>query len=219
MKSFTGIAGAAVLAAATAASADVTLQMDINGFEVQCKDALGNDSAFGGLGHTGSIDFSTGLFAQLKSVAIKTGAGPFVDQGFSGTLINFDGEITMVGGQVTGGNLVVAVDSGDTYTCDIVANVGSVSTYVGGGFKVEGLTFDGLFSDGLFGNVNVADFFAAQGFGLDGSLLQFNFNPDANGGAFADMDLFVVVPLPPAGWAGLATLAGVMGLGYVRRRR
>lgn len=28
-----------------------------------------------------------------------------------------------------------------------------------------------------------------------------------------------VVPLPPAGWAGLATLTGLVGFGYARRRR
>jgi hypothetical protein len=212
------IAAAMVLAAASAASADITLQMDVNGFAVQCKDELGNNSAFGGLGHDGSIEFSTGI-AVLNAVAIKHGAGPFVDQGFSGSLTGFSGEITLLDGEVTGGNLLITIDSGDTYACDIVANVGEVSNYVGGGFKVEGLTFDGLFTDAVFGNVDITDFFASQGFGLNGSLLQFNFNPNQAGEAFADMDLFVVVPLPPAGWAGLATLAGVMALGYVRRRR
>jgi hypothetical protein len=41
-----------------------------------------------------------------------------------------------------------------------------------------------------------------------------------NGGfnAFAQ-DQLTIVPLPPAAYAGLGTLAGVIGLGYVRRRR
>lgn len=34
-----------------------------------------------------------------------------------------------------------------------------------------------------------------------------------------DFQLVQVVPLPPAGWAGLATLGGALGVGYVRRRR
>ncbi len=32
-------------------------------------------------------------------------------------------------------------------------------------------------------------------------------------------DQLVIVPLPPAAWAGLGALAGVMGVGYVRRRK
>ncbi len=36
-----------------------------------------------------------------------------------------------------------------------------------------------------------------------------------NGG----QDQMVLVPLPPAAWAGLSTMAGVLGLAYVRRRR
>jgi hypothetical protein len=32
-------------------------------------------------------------------------------------------------------------------------------------------------------------------------------------------DQLVLIPLPPAAWAGLSTMAGVFGLAYVRRRR
>jgi hypothetical protein len=32
-------------------------------------------------------------------------------------------------------------------------------------------------------------------------------------------DLLTIVPLPPAAFAGLGTLAGVIGMGYIRRRR
>lgn len=40
-------------------------------------------------------------------------------------------------------------------------------------------------------------------------------------GSSADQgqDMLVLVPLPPAAWAGLSTMAGVVGLAYVRRRR
>lgn len=221
MKWAMGAALAAAMAAGTTASAVETLQMDINGFQVQVKDAAGNNSAFGGLSHTGSIDFSTGPFAVLNSIAIsQTGiGGEFVDQGFSGTLASFGGFISLVNGQVTGGELSVTVDSGDTYTADISGSGGKVSPFVGGGFKLESMTFDGLFTDALFGNVDISNFFNIQDQGLFGSLLQFNFDPNANGAGFSDMDLFVLVPLPPAGWAGLATLAGVMTMCYVRRRK
>jgi hypothetical protein len=159
----------------------------------------------------------------LVDIAVANGLGAPVSQGFSGSLINFTGHINMTNGQVTGGNLMLQIDGGDSYSADIVSNVGAVTNFIGGGFKIEGLTFNGQFNDPMFGNVNVAPWFEAQGFGgLLGSFLQFNFNPDATGHSFADMDIFVhsqVIPLPPAAWTGLATLTGVMFVGYLRRRR
>lgn len=41
---------------------------------------------------------------------------------------------------------------------------------------------------------------------------------NANGTGNAQ-DMLTIVPLPPAGWAGLASLGGVIGMGYVRRRK
>lgn len=32
-------------------------------------------------------------------------------------------------------------------------------------------------------------------------------------------DMLVLIPLPPAAWAGLSTMAGVFGLAYIRRRK
>lgn len=153
---------------------------------------------------------------------IQSGSGAPAPQNVTGTLANFTGVINLNNGMVTGGNISVAA-GGDTYTAQITPNVGSVSPYVGGGFKIEGLTFDGMFSSSTFAGVDVAPWFNAQTIGgLLGSFLQFNFRPDNGGFAYSDIDLFVnaeVVPLPPAGWAGLATLAGVMVAGHLRRRR
>lgn len=41
----------------------------------------------------------------------------------------------------------------------------------------------------------------------------------SGGTATSGQDQAVMVPLPPAAFAGLGTLAGVIGLGYIRRRR
>ncbi len=38
-------------------------------------------------------------------------------------------------------------------------------------------------------------------------------------GADQGQDMLVLIPLPPAAWAGLSTMAGVFGLAYVRRRK
>jgi hypothetical protein len=223
MKGLIGAAAATVLAAAGAAPAAMTLQFDVNGIQVQAANSAGANSAFGGLTHTGSVNFSFApSITRLVDIAIANGSGGFASQGFSGSLTNFTGQITMNNGQVTGGNLVIQIAGGDTYTADIMS-IGSVSNFVGGGYKVEGLTFNGQFSGPAFGNVNVSPWFNAQAIsGLLGSFLQFNFSPNAAGFGFSDMDIFVsaeVVPLPPAAWTGLATISGLMLLGYVRRRR
>ena len=47
-------------------------------------------------------------------------------------------------------------------------------------------------------------------------------DPNASGAGFADMDIFVdaqAIPLPPAAWAGLTTMAGLMAFAAIRRRR
>ncbi len=206
---------AGVLCASTMAVASPTLQLDLNGFTAQATDGL-NPTPFGGITHTGSVALSLGS-GNLQGVAISAGpALPFIDQGFIGSLTGLSGQINMVNGLVTGGSITVTVNGGaDSYTTNIAA-VGNVSNYIGGGFKVEGLTFGGGFSDNSFSNVDVTPWSLGA---LAGSFLQFNFNPTANGSATADMDLFVqVVPLPPAALSGLGTLAGVFMVARLRRR-
>jgi hypothetical protein len=223
MNGLLGAAIATVLAASTAANAAMTLQFDVNGIQVQAQNSNGQNSAFGGLTHTGSVNFSFAPnITRLVDVAISNNNGAFVSQGFNGSLVNFTGQINMTNGQVTGGSINIQINGNDAYSAQVVSNVGSVSTFVGGGYKIEGLTFNGLFSDSTFGNVDVAPWFNQQLSGLMGSFLQFNFSPNATGFAYSDMDVFVnaeVVPLPPAAWTGLATISGLMTLGYVRRRR
>jgi hypothetical protein len=219
----TGIALTTVLLAAAAATATPTLQLDVNGFQIQAVDGAGASTAFGGLTHTGALKFSfTQNVTELQAVLAQTvPAGPFVNQGFSGTLANFSGQVNLVNGQVTGGSIVVSVNGGaDTYQTNIMSWSGQVASYVGGGYKIEGLTSGGAFSDSMFGNVDVSPWFAVQGGGgLLGSFLEFNFDPDAQGAGYSDMDLFVeVVPLPPAVLTGMATLGGIVAVRRIRRR-
>jgi hypothetical protein len=125
------------------------------------------------------------------------------------------GQISLVNGQVTGGTFMIQVNGAsadpDTYTALIQPNVGSVETFVGGGFTIQGLTVQGVFDDSSFGNVNVTPWMAGS---LNGSFPQFNFSPNASGAGFADVDVFVVAPAPSS-LVGLA--AG--GLVLARRRR
>jgi hypothetical protein len=201
------------------AAAAPTIQLDVNSIKIQIQNGAGANSAFGGLNHTGSINFSLAASTVLAGVFIQSVPnGSFSNAGFSGTISNFTGVINLNAGHVTGGNLACFINGGtDSYLCDIVPNFGQVSTFVGGGFKVEGLTFHGHFSDSLFGNVNVSPWAGAN---LPGSFLQFNFDPNASGAGFADMDIFAdaqVVPLPGGAWTGLIGMAGVFAA--CRRRR
>jgi hypothetical protein len=220
MKGSLSIVG--VLAMAASATATPTLQFDVNDFSTQARNSANVNGPFGGLTHTGSVAFSVGA-GTLEGIFIQSVAGgAFNNAGFSGsTMTGFSGEVDLVNGHVTGGSITLTISSGDSYSCSITPGVGQVSNYVGGGFKIEALTSHGMFSDSQFGNVSVAPWFNAQGGpnGLPGSFLQFNFNPNAQGAATSDMDLFVdVVPLPPTVWAGLALIGGAMTVRRMRKR-
>jgi len=194
------------------------LQFDLNGVSAQALNASGQASAFGGLSHTGRVKFSAGLgsLAGMFSQAAMGSASAnlnFNTGAFS--VSSFNGEIVLNQGKVTGGSLTLTISNGDSYTCQLVGASGQVSKFVGGGYKIEGLTKSGFFSDAQFGNVAVQQWFNAQGAaGLWGSFLQFQFNPNVLGASTADLDWFVdVVPLPTAAWAGM------VGLGLVAARR
>lgn len=223
MKTWGSLAAIAVSTVfAASASAQLTLALDINGFDYQFKDS-GGGLAFGGDTHTGSVEWS---FATTPTTIVDARMGfggstaVLSPVALGATLTDFSGSLTLVGGNVTGGSVEVELSSGDTYTAT-VQTAGDINTLTTGGFTIDGLTMDGQFSDALFGAIDVSEFVAAQGDPgqLIGSLFKFRFDPSATGAGNGDMEIYVLVPLPPAAYAGLATLAGVMCLTYIRRRR
>ncbi len=221
MKSSIIAAGAALLVFASAGMAQTrTLQFDVNNLGFQAFNGQGQSSAFGGLAHSGRLDlFEESPITELLSVSIRTGSGPFIMQPFVGTLTNMAMSLTMTNGAVTGGSLILDVNGGpgpgDRYSATLSA-AGAVSTYIGGGFKVEGLTISGSFSDANFGGVAVADFFASQGGPQNqGSFIGFKIQPDASGAGHADTDIFVTTVPSPGSMACLAA-AGIVA---IRRRR
>lgn len=200
-----------------------TLQFDLNNLAFQAQNSAGAPAPFGGLTHTGSLVFSDALpTSELVGILIRTGAGPFVSQpGSPWNLTDASVTINLSNGSVTGGNFSLDINGGpgsggDRYTAAIGA-AGNVSTFVGGGFQVEGLTSSGAFSDGTFGSINISDFFGAQGGSfLTGSFLAFRIVPDGNGAGFADVDAFVSnVPAP----GSVAVLGATMLFATRRRRR
>src|SRR5678816_1652433 len=151
------LTGAAlVLSAGAVASATPVLQFDVNSFGAQATNSGGTNTPFGGVTHTGSVKFSLGN-GFLGGIFIQSVAnGPFASAGFAGfTLSNFSGQVDLVNGQVTGGSMLIKISNNDQYTCNITPGSGFVSTFVGGGFKIEALTKQSFFNDGVYGNVNV----------------------------------------------------------------
>ena len=221
-KRVSALAAAAVMASASSALAQRTLQWDVNNLQFQARNAAGAPTPFGGLTHTGSVTLTdTVPTSELAAISIRSDPGqPFVPQpGAPWNMSDLALTINLNAGMVTGGSFSIDLNGGpgpgDRYTA-ILGNAGAVTPFVGGGYKVEGLTTTGLFTDASFGSVSVADFFAAQGGtpGLLGSFLSFRINPDPNGASIADLDAFVTVPSP-----GTVACLGIAGLFFAPRRR
>ncbi|MGP1311069.1 MAG: hypothetical protein ACTS27_12810, partial [Phycisphaerales bacterium] len=160
--------------------------------------------------HTGSIMLSGGINSALEEILIN-GA----PQGIaSGQFSSFSGTINLVNGGVTGGSLSLTLQNADTFTASIVGGVGQVNTQAGQGFSIDGLLTNALFSSASFAGVDITDWFSEQP--INGSFLNFAFNPNASGAdTDTDIDIFVVVPSPVAG--GMAGV-GLLGLAARRRR-
>ncbi len=217
------LCGLLVAGVSLANAQDRTLQFDVNNLAFQARNAQGQAVAFGGLTHTGSLDlFEETSLSELLSVSIRNGVNPFQVQGsFTGSLTDMAMTLSLINGTVTGGSITLDINGGpggggDRYAATIGVG-GAVSTYIGGGFKVDGLTFAGTFSDVNFSGVPIPDFIASQGGGtyLQGSFLAFKIQPSAGGSGHADTDIFVTsIPLP-----GSISCLVAAGLISFRRRR
>jgi hypothetical protein len=212
------VAAATITAIASAqAMAQLTLGLDINGFEYEFTDGSGA-SGFGGENHTGAMKWSfssdeprvvdarlgeDGVFGVLEPVSIGTG------------LSAFDATIELDSGRIQGGSLTIRLDNGDTYTTEFTG--GGLTRLAHGGYTIDGLTLDGAFSDDEFGAIDVSEFNRLDN--LPGWALAFRFNPGLEASGTADAEVFVMVPLPPTALAGLGVLAGVIGVTATRRRR
>ena len=215
------IASAGVCASA---QAQLTVGFDINGFSYAFKDA-GGVGGFGGESHTGTLEWSFRPSPATVIAAVRTGTdgqfGALTPVALGASLADFSGSFVLESGYVKSGSFNVELDNGDTYTAEAVGDSGNIQSLLIGQYTLDGLTFEGAFSDDAFGSVDVAPFFAAQGGpgGLAGSFFKFSFLPMSSGAGNGDIEVFVTVPLPPAAYAGMATLAGAIGLSWVRRRR
>ena len=190
-------AALAVALAAPAALAQRAMQFDLNNLNFQAENSGGLPGAFGGLNHTGSVVLTTAAPSQLVDLALRASPGQAFLAQAAQNLTNLTMNINLTSGMVTGGTFSLDINGGpggggDRYTANI-GSAGTVTPFVGGGFKIEGLTSAGAFSDSTFATVPISDFMGS----VTGSFLSFRINPDANGHSFADVDAFVnAVPAP-----------------------
>jgi hypothetical protein len=215
------LAAAAAVVMAEAASAQLTLAIDIQGVDYQFRDAGGN-AAFGGLAHTGTLEWSGAAATTADTRVGSEGRfGPLAPVAQNVPLKGFSGELTFDAGLLTGGWLSIALDNAEehTYTTSLKPG-GALSATNQMGYTIDGLTFNGAFSDSVWGDIDVTPWYEAQGGGaLPGAFFQFRFWPSPQAGGNADVEVYVMVPLPPAVWAGSATLMGLAGVACIRRRR
>lgn len=184
------------------------LQMDINSVSAQARGQGGGAGPFGGVGHTGSVHLSSNANTALAEI-ILNGASQNIAPN---QLQSFSGIINLVAGNVVGGNFSMTVVGGATFNTQIQGGFGQVNTQAGQGFRIDGLLTSALFSSDPFAGVAITPWFNAQP--LDGSFINFSFNPNANGfDGDTSLDIFLI-PSPAAG--------GVLGLamaGFAGRRR
>lgn len=217
--SITTAAIAASSMVAASASAQATLAFDINNFDYAFFDSSGA-AGFGGTDHDGHVEWSYRTDPPTVIADARTGSegrfGSLDPVSLGQSLKDFTGNLQFSSGDVVGGSFTVTLDNDDTYTAQLSG--GAIQELTVGGWTLDGLTFDGSFNDDSFGDVDLAELFGRSD-GLPGSFFKFRFEPDASASGTADMEVYVLVPLPPAAYAGMATLAGVMGISYLRRRR
>lgn len=214
-------AASAVAWGGSVASAQLTLAIDVQGIDYQFRDAGGN-AAFGGVTHTGTLEWS-GAAAQTADTRIGSDGrfGVLAPVTQSVPLRDFTGELTFSGGLLVGGFVSMTLDNAEEhqYTTWIKPGTGSLTASNNMGYSVDGLTLNGAFSSAAWGDLDVTPWYDAQGGGaLPGAFFQFRFWPNPQAAGNADIETYVMVPLPAAGWAGFAMLGGV-GVSHLRRRR
>jgi hypothetical protein len=205
------LAGAALLG--SAATAAYELQLDVNSVSAQAYDA-NNVAGFGGLAHTGTIVLSQTASSTLAGILFDGAAQTIA----AGQLATFSGVINLNAGMVTGGTLNMTLNNTDTFTATIYGDAMSMIVFQAGqGFSLSGLLTSAFFggpNPGDFAGISIAPWYSNQP--LDGSFINFSFNPDGTGlDINTNVDIFLVVPSPLAG--GMAGV-GLMGLAARRRR-
>jgi len=205
---------------------ETDLQLNLSGVTIQAENASGTMNVpFTSSSFSGKL-----VFGSSNSSTLAVGIDSTPQSSYNGTIIGFNGEVTLSSGKIAGGQMSVLVQNPDTsvdvYSYNVVNNSGSVSrpaspsAFASQGYSLSGLTSDGLLSDANFGGVDVSTWFNQQP--LEGSFLQFNYHPDSAGfdnnssvnitaiGTISSLNL-PAVPLPRSVWAGALLMFGFGG--------
>ena len=198
----TAVAG--LFGAASAASAQTEINIDLNDFTV---------TSTGSGGVVTGLDLGTDDDTAVTEIRID---GNPVVEFTSG--VEFTGSLTLDGLAVTGGSYTLTGEGGNSFT---VSNITGSIVNSGNGFDLAlFLTGDGFFSGDTFEGVDVSVFNAAEP--LQVSIIGFDFNSDLldSVGSFDDEASFdflgTIIPSPTAATAGLG-LMGVLALGKRRK--
>jgi len=218
------VAAAAAFAAAPSVMASPVadeMLMDINTLSISSGVALG---------YTGTMVVSSNTQTVLQDLRILTNPGNIVTHPvLNGGLQSVSGQISFVGGFVTGGTLSVVYDNGDSTTTTYSTAIQShASTGIGqlqtqstvlGTLQVSVDTHNGSFDNNNIGGYDITPWTNAQNFPgnhLFGNVITFGINPSK---LTADMDVAVLVPLPSSALMGMASMAGLGLLRAFRRRQ
>lgn len=208
---------------------------------------LGVNGSATGASSVQGVERELGTLKQVKDVRWAFSLQHSVGNGYSVTMSGIrNGERETVtqsvqwndrGGPSTSNSMAGAVATGGRF------NSLQLTAFVPGNLDAAGLTFTNLlFTSGTLGGgrftgeslgSNGADFTNAwMTFGTDADLRQHNWSLSGMVLGTRKLDgvdgelnfsiagqMVTIVPLPAAAWAGLSTMAGLAGVGVIRRRR
>lgn len=231
MKRFTGLAAGAAVAFSLAGAANAAT--DVPTLEFQVRPGIQADPSIYNLwtnandgevlDYTGSLDLVYGSGNDNLAFVFIDDSGDLADE--DAFVSDISGSFTFDQGNVTGANFSVEVDDGggnlNTYTADVVSSSGVMRRITGPtgdrAIQFDADTVNGEFSAADFGGVDITSWF--ENAPLSGDVITFRFSPDSSGfDSQARMNVVTFVPTPAAFAAGLPLL-GILGVGYLVRKR
>ncbi len=220
---FSSLAVTAALTIASIGSAQQTEAAAVYAFFVGNQFQAGTevnvtvDSQFTGLNYTGTMELSGGT---IVGVTLNGSPVPFnFGSGGAAGYVAPDSYITFDNGTVTGGYFKLQDANGESYEATVVAGAtlgGNANT----GWTLDGLTVNGFFSSSAFLDINDPRLQPGKSFSGEFTSLYIQLPVNAAAGTTGDgiVNLSVVVPNPAVAMGALPLL-GIIGAGYVRRRR
>ncbi len=131
---------------------------------------------------------------------------------------NFGGNFTGAydGALATALQLAIWYSEGELANANAILDNQRYSSFTGSALATDLASSDTLAEQLFFWAKGLAVLNPNEFYGVQVLVLS---NGPGQNGFGNNQDMLTIVPLPPAAYAGMGTLAGVIGLGYIRRRR